>query len=62
MDKLLIIIGVVLLAIILIPLVIMWGWAWFMVPVYGMKTLAFSEAFGLFLLGACVRSGTKSNT
>lgn len=41
----------------------MWAWGLFMVPVFGLPELNFTEAFGLILLLALVRLyATRSNT
>lgn len=32
---------------------IMWGWSWFMVPVFGMEALTWGQAFGFSLLANC---------
>lgn len=57
MDNLLAILGVIALGIffwIIGVFVIMWGWSLFAVPVFGMKALTFSQAFGLSLVGGAI--------
>ena len=35
-------------------LIIMLGWRWFMVPVFGMASLTFGQAAGLFILATAI--------
>jgi len=50
MEKILLVVGVVALAVFITAFFIMWGWSWFMVPVFKMAPLTFTQAFGFSIL------------
>lgn len=50
MDKILVTGAVLVVVLIITMLFIVWGWSLFMIPVFGMQPLTFSQAFGFALL------------
>ena len=45
--------GLLAFLVIIGPFITMWAWSHFMVPVFGLKTLTWTQAFALGLLGSC---------
>ena len=61
MDTILTIVIIFCVLVLISTFIIMWGWSWFMVPVFGMAPLTFTQAFGFSLLANCIgRTGTSS--
>jgi len=48
--QVLLVVGMILLVFCLGPLITMFGWSLFAVPVFGLKGLTFLQSLGLFLL------------
>ena len=60
MHEKLIAIVIAIILFVICMLLIMWGWSLFMVPVFKMAPLTFSQAFGFALLG-CAFGKTNIN-
>lgn len=55
MEKMLAVLFIMFILFCIGPLFIMLGWSLFMVPVFSLKSLAFSEAIGFMLMAAAFR-------
>lgn len=58
MDKIVVMLILLIVVTFVSTMFIMWGWSLFMVPVFGMESLTFWQAFGFSLLAACFKGGT----